>query len=257
MNAKWLIAKYMPDARRREPRNVGVILLVDGAAYMRFRGEDGRGGIDGRRVKLVESLDNYKAWVAYWRKAVARLDPKKLPPHDPSQNYFLEPGGERLLGNKDIEPESFVAQLFRDLVDDEIPVELAMTAQDTTIERAFQRLQIAEKIERDPVFQSDAKDHLSFDFRYKNGLTAWMKRVRLPKDRDTSWEGVHATAWTFLRAKAADQNSRLIALVERPSESLTTEPIDLIRSQGGDIVDVSADDELTTTALAKALDLNN
>jgi len=61
MKARWLVAKYMPDLRRREPDNVGVILLMDGRAHLRFLGQrDGR--VDGRSVRWAGSVKNYKAW---------------------------------------------------------------------------------------------------------------------------------------------------------------------------------------------------
>ena len=67
--AEWLVAKYMPDLRRREPKNVGVLLRMGDSCFSRFLGEQSGGQIDGRHVHgLVNSVQNYKAWVGYWKR---------------------------------------------------------------------------------------------------------------------------------------------------------------------------------------------
>src|SRR4051794_28602366 len=106
MNARWLIAKYMSDVRRREPTNVGIVLITDrGERLARFKAEDeSTGEIDGRKFRSG-AVENYKAWVAHWKRALEKkADPRRLVTRDPTQNYFLEFGGERLLGNEEVDP---------------------------------------------------------------------------------------------------------------------------------------------------------
>lgn len=68
MSARFLVAKYVPDVKRMEPRNIGVIAWCDGCAEARFLGEDEapprRLGIRDTRV--------YRKWLSSWRKQIAR-----------------------------------------------------------------------------------------------------------------------------------------------------------------------------------------
>lgn len=63
---QFLIAKYVPDIQRLEPRNIGVIVWGDGFTAARFLGEK-----DGKiRVPSLIEKDShhaYREWLQYWR----------------------------------------------------------------------------------------------------------------------------------------------------------------------------------------------
>lgn len=72
-----LVAKFVPDVARNEPRNVGVFLATDGRTVARFLGEslDTPGKIVSR-VPMFESRqdrDAYREWISYWRISMDRM----------------------------------------------------------------------------------------------------------------------------------------------------------------------------------------
>lgn len=71
---KYLLAKYIPDLHRVEPRNIGVIVWSSVGVEARFLAEipDRPGEVDGRSVpQFVSSTSAYKQWIRYWRNAVS------------------------------------------------------------------------------------------------------------------------------------------------------------------------------------------
>src|SRR5438309_993878 len=69
-SARYLVAKYISDLQRMEPRNIGVIVWTGDATSARFVAEksDRPGEIDGRSVPpFVTSMAAYKQWVDFWR----------------------------------------------------------------------------------------------------------------------------------------------------------------------------------------------
>jgi hypothetical protein len=72
---RFLIAKYVPDVFRNEPRNIGVVLWSPDGVAARFVGEkpDAPGEVDDARVPpFVSSAEAYKQWVRYWRREMAK-----------------------------------------------------------------------------------------------------------------------------------------------------------------------------------------
>jgi hypothetical protein len=86
VNATVYIAKYVPDLQRNEPRNVGVVVVLDDldavsgvpklAARFLERPERQRGGTDEQRESLlafreiVGEQPAYDGWVAFWRESL-------------------------------------------------------------------------------------------------------------------------------------------------------------------------------------------
>jgi hypothetical protein len=69
-NPRYLLAKYVPDLTRMEPRNVGVIVWAEGEIAARFMGEKPNrpGEVDGRKKpNFVSNVNAYKQWIEYWR----------------------------------------------------------------------------------------------------------------------------------------------------------------------------------------------
>ena len=256
MNTTWLIAKYMPDIRRREPMNVGVVLLANGGPCARFLGETDPGLINGHLVRgRFGALENYKGWVDYWRMAMAKADPKQLLRHEPQHNYFLEFGGERVLGNADLDRGAFLDRLYRDLVENVPSVPDVVVDPRRLIERTFDRLKIREKIlERPSVVDRTrgVEDPLAFDYRYQNGINVLMKRVHLAKE---PWATVHETAWIFGQARTTEPDTRLIPLLSHVPGVDPGAPMKLLKGIGGyDAVDVS-DEATAANGLVTALGL--
>jgi hypothetical protein len=245
MNAKWLIAKYVPDLRRREPRNVGVILFTDHGAIHRFHGEI-LTGADGRktRTKKIRSVDNYEAWMAYWKRSASKGDPRELlSPADPQKNYFVEFGGERLLGNKDLDPDAFLDYLYRELVEEKTSEEKTSeetAAKAATPERIFERLKI--EVQKPGRLTLDVgggvHDRVAFDYAYQNGVYTLMKNVQVVKD---PWDPVHLALYSIEKTRAKHKNYRFVSLLSVTSAVDSTEPIEILRKES-DIVDMSDED---------------
>lgn len=65
--AKFIVAKYVVNLSRNEPRNIGVILWRKGMVLMRFAGE-----VEGKQAKpprylQIRDTKNYQRWIDYWR----------------------------------------------------------------------------------------------------------------------------------------------------------------------------------------------
>ncbi len=142
---RFLVAKFIADIRRQEPRNVGVILLHEKGVYARFFGEglpglDDETGIDGRRVRgRVFDSETYSQWVQYWRYSMEPY--ASLSDRSPSeaagvlswcesrllesshQHYCVFKGGEVLVqGLEGKDPSVLLTHLYNDLVEeDEFP----------------------------------------------------------------------------------------------------------------------------------------
>jgi hypothetical protein len=261
MNAKWLIAKYIPDMRRREPQNIGIILLKDEKPYLRFKGRDKADGkIDGNKTKFQKSVENYRAWVSYWEYAASKegLDGLLRRPR-PDDNFILEFGGERIIGSGSTEPEAFADELYGQLVEaDTIESGLAMEARvETAIDRIFRRLDISEKVEKDLILPETADtDRLFFDFRYKNGKNTWMKRVRIEHGSEKrAMEPLYSAAWVFERARGVDTNCHLVALVDYSGESSVIRPEEYLQKHGGTVINV-ADESGAADGLRELLGLS-
>jgi hypothetical protein len=60
----------MRDPFRREPRNVGVVVLKAGVVAGKFAGETAPGQIDGRSIRWLAHPDIYRQWVESWREEI-------------------------------------------------------------------------------------------------------------------------------------------------------------------------------------------
>ncbi|MEK7122366.1 MAG: hypothetical protein AAB855_00760 [Patescibacteria group bacterium] len=71
--AKYWIAKHISDPFRNEPRNIGVIVEMNGMRDAKFVGETRLGHIDGRTIRSDFSHPEvYRQWVEYWRSEMDR-----------------------------------------------------------------------------------------------------------------------------------------------------------------------------------------
>jgi hypothetical protein len=95
----WLVAKFMPDLRRRETRNVGVVVLPsdDSKPALRFMGRGPSGDFDGRKAKVGTESAVLQGWIEYWFELAERRAPlAEWIRRSQIDAFFLEPGGQLL-----------------------------------------------------------------------------------------------------------------------------------------------------------------
>ncbi|HEY1068705.1 MAG TPA: hypothetical protein VGE52_21460, partial [Pirellulales bacterium] len=131
---RFSIAKYVPDLRRMEPRNIGVVVWSETGVAARFAGEFASrpGEVDGRSIpKFVNSASAYRQWIRHWRKVLdkpsvrsssgeltSRSSPAflKALAGDERGNYYLVESGELLDPPEPEGIEVFTAWLYEQLV---------------------------------------------------------------------------------------------------------------------------------------------
>lgn len=71
-NTRFLVAKYIRDMHRLEPRNIGVIVWIDGKISARFLGEQSnRDDVIAPRNLKVRNQEAYHQWIRYWREQMS------------------------------------------------------------------------------------------------------------------------------------------------------------------------------------------
>ena len=144
---RFLVAKYAPDLRRMEPKNIGVILWHRGLVESRF--------VERQHADFVNDLETFDRWVSYWNKQLAK-DTLSISREDPISreddqyldvfkrtqkgNYLLCEGGFLL---EDVENLKDAADfLFEQLV-----IEVPVVEPDRATERLeASRRQVLEKV---------------------------------------------------------------------------------------------------------------
>lgn len=67
---KYLIAQHVADLFRREPKNVGVFVEIEGTMRAKFAGETMAGAVDRRKVRGLNQPGVYAQWIKYWRRVI-------------------------------------------------------------------------------------------------------------------------------------------------------------------------------------------
>lgn len=184
--ATWHMIKYLPDLRRREPRNVGLVLATPEGWLTKFVGEAPDGEIKGNRVKGHSDLEVYKTWVSYFRRKaeLQRWEDVERLQRLRRSNYFSEVGGEIY----DREGKSWRAILdvmFAELVQDQVDRmdQVSISSREYILSQARSALAIAnvqyeEKVEV-PARFGNRMSTVPFEFRYTNGVTHLMDTVNI------------------------------------------------------------------------------
>ena len=244
MSTEWFVAKYIPDLRRREPTNVGVILRMGDSVFAKFLGERSDGRIDGRSVKWL-GVASYKAWVTHWRRHLDEsADLSALTGSPPGTNYYIEVGGERLIGSETTDPEGLLDYLYSVLVE-ETPEREVLSVEKAT-ESVLNRIEIAERVERGYVLEvprDGFTDRVEFDYRYLNGTAHLMQRVSLTLEDVRSWDNVHAAAWSFQYAHSVERDASAIALVKTREEDASLDKQMRLLGEFASVVDVGHTEE--------------
>jgi hypothetical protein len=227
---KYLLAKYIPDLRRYEPRNIGIIVWSPEGLDARFLGEkdEPTGSINGRSVPpFVTSLNAYKQWVYYWR---AEIEKSKIKPISGGEsvardlpeftevlktanrgNFVLEDGGLLLDRITSEQLPQLTDELFTALVETHGQDE----PRDLTLDDVCDELLKVTKLASNPYFHNgfqvtcpvaDTEEVFTFSHAYKSGsLGRLYQRVQLPRKRKPFLKkNVHDAAWTFEKVISAE-----------------------------------------------------
>lgn len=219
--ARYLIAKYIPDLARLEPRNVGVIVWTPDTTEARFVAEisEKPGEVDGRSVPgFVTSLHAYKQWIKFWRTEIERteLNPGgcSIPSASPEflaglkaankGNFVLVDGGELLDPIELNEADQLVDYLFSTLVESPRADEV----RDVSLDEACDEMIENTNLDTNPHFHTrfalqctvapDIVEEYTFSHAVKNGtLERLYQRVPLSKWKLLMRKNVHDAAWMF------------------------------------------------------------
>ena len=256
MKTRWLTVKYMPDLRRREPVNLGVIAIVGKDVSARFMGENGPGKVHGGHVRAVSSIETYKAWVRHWRRLVERRATEgEFLKHRPDDNYFVEVGGERLFSEgSELDADEVVDDLFEKLVEKPPRDSLSVRVMADSV---LAELGVIDRVKRNFELPLDEDDKVVFDYAFDNSAAHMMSCVSLSYRDDRSWDAVHAAAWGFARTKGRTLPSGLqvngIALVKgRRADDELARQLALLSRQGTLVVELQ-DHKKAMHSLAAAL----
>ena len=135
-NTRFLVAKYIRDMHRLEPRNIGVVVWTNGVVSARFLGESQSETTDVNAPRRlgVRDQDMYRQWIHYWREQMsssalsANGNGHQVPRESPdfldalkqrSKRQFVLVDGGFISGDVDTsEIDEVVHDLFEALVDD-------------------------------------------------------------------------------------------------------------------------------------------
>jgi hypothetical protein len=212
---RYLVAKYISDLQRMEPRNIGVIAWVPGKASARFLAEKpgAPGEIDGRSVPpFVTSTAAYKQWVDFWRNELTG----KAVPRRRSQGWFedlkgtssgnfcLVDGGFILDGIDEDHLLQLTNDLFYRLVDPGPSDEPRDPALDKVADGLIKKLRLTENSAFHSRFQIPCEvapkvvERFEFSHAYKNGILKRLyQRVPLARRRTPLRRTIHDSAWMF------------------------------------------------------------
>jgi hypothetical protein len=112
MTIKWHLLKYLPDVRRGEPINVGIVMEHDGGFDFRLRDVE-----DGKVLSSAKSWcrepANYGQWIKYLRYHLAEYGNVDIEPRA-GESYRMLPSGQ--VSSEGIDPAGFMVELYNMLI---------------------------------------------------------------------------------------------------------------------------------------------
>lgn len=283
--ARYLIAKYVPDLWRMEPRNIGVIVWSPDGVAARFVGErsDRPGKVDGRRIpKDVNSPNAYIQWVQHWRSVMQQEELRPITGGSPVShsspgfvevlketgrgNYLLAEGGALLDQISSEGLPDLANYVYNILVE---PSGTTEEGYESPLEGYCEDLIREARLDTDPNFRrqlllpcqvpgSPVEDPLVFSYGYQNGsLQRVYQRVELPRQEEAISRNVHNAAWMFSTAVRAQQirpelSAALIYLPDsRRTDAAMTKWFSVLRAIVPKVIDVAD----TTAALQEFQEL--
>ncbi len=257
MTPRYLLAKYIPDMARYEPKNIGVIVWSPYGIKCRFLAEKplNPSNIDGRSIPpFVTNSYAYRQWITFWTKEASKsvIEPvcggepvSSSSPHmmdvlrqTSKDNFVLEEGGYLLdaIGQEDI--QHFVDYLFDTLVNQSEPEE----PKDPTLNEISEDVIAKSNIRSTPYFHDDyplkleidsVEDIAKFSHVYQNGKVSVVQKIAISKLLD---KNVHSAAWQFEKvreAKLVKKTEDMLALIyATPEQQADTRTNQLLRVLG-------------------------
>ncbi len=246
---KYLVAKYIPDLQRMEPRNIGVLVWSPDGIEARFAAEkDNRpGDVDGRSIPpYVNSPSAYRQWIKFWRSelqgheifvgassaTVSQDSPEYIEAFKLNcrGNFVLVDGGILLDELGEDELPHFADYLFTALVDHSGVEE----ARDVTLDEVCKELIGRANLTADPYFRQryrldcpiadNATEEFEFSYAYENGsLQRLYQQVPLAKRKKQLRKNFHDSAWMFEKVIKArliepEQGAALVYVNEEEQE---------------------------------------
>ncbi len=211
---RYLVAKYIPDLQRMEPRNIGVIVWSGAGIFARFAAE--RPGkpteIDGRTIPaFVASTAAYKQWVQFWRHLIVQAASKRFADDWASAlkgtskgNFCLTEGGAILQDMSARELPELTDYLYSVLVDAAFGDESRDPALDDIADHVIRELRLTEskhfysRFEVACSIAPNVTERFEFSHAIRNGaLKRLYQRVPLARRRTLLRRTVHDSAWMF------------------------------------------------------------
>jgi hypothetical protein len=212
--ARYLVAKYISDLHRMEPRNIGVVLWAAGKVSARFLAEKPGelGAVDGRSLPgFVASSSAYKQWVHYWRDELgknlpngcseSRLEDLK---NSSRGSFVLVDGGVLLEETASMFLPKMTDHLFHKLVETSGSEE----SKDPVLEQVANNWIRKLGLNRNEHFRSRyevvceiaprVEERFEFSHAYTaNGIERLYQRVPLTRRNSQMRRTVHDSAWMF------------------------------------------------------------
>lgn len=244
MSAQFLVAKYVPDLIRNEPRNIGVIVWSEAGVEARFQGVDKYGDFTSKNIpNFIQNPAAYKQWVKFWlselkKDAIEFIGSSKIVTKASvdfidallttgKANYFLEKGGAVMEIISAEKLPLLVDELFKTLV---IDAPESVDEKDST---EFLEIQCEEVIQQTKLVKNkffkregmtiqcplatEVTESILFSYAIGNGAPVWLGQQvplrKYPVERDRI---IESTAWRFqaaLKYKFVKNKNRLAAFV--------------------------------------------
>jgi len=264
MTVHWYVVKHVPDLVRREPRNIGVILIADQEKMSRFLGEQPDGEIDGRTVPQFGNHLVYKAWVKHWRSLLDQgasvLSEQVVAGRGPGASFYIEEGGEQLVGHDERASDEILDDLYATLVRPDSESAVADDVRSLT-RRVIRRLGLSRQVQervRLPVTVGGIPDDIWFDYRYDNGVPHLMQRIGLATSDKATWDRLHLVETNFERLRRSGllpDFSAITFIKQQHADERLVEAVHGRLAEVTKIVDVSNQDT-AASLLSGLLDLH-
>jgi hypothetical protein len=279
MNTRYLVARYVPDLARREPKNIGVVVASARGVLARFLGEKDN-KLDLRSVRsLVSHTPSYKQWIDYWRHIMSKdieSEGKLDEILASSRGNYVVSEGETVFLPPDVasDPHRTLSHLFYLLVSEfpqqqEEEAELSLTARCDEIIRKFELRKTQHFKEApivDVILDANVQQQIVPSFAWVNGTEVYFQKVSIVGARpDTTRKNVNNAAWIFEKLKQSKHERVTKALIKvteptAPEEAAmqTIDPAAYVRLLGSlsdEVVDVDDDEDVERVFAPLALNI--
>jgi len=205
---RFLVAKYVRDMARMEPRNIGIVLWADGIVVTKFIGDV----VDSDASPLPKFMARknhrvYKRWVKYWCDAiqkehivgangesVGRDDPRFLDAfslRESRDNYILTMGGSVPVSADKLRVQETLNYLFHAFIDDGSSAELTEAKNP---KEHYEMLQLEK--------QREWQRQMAEDERTWRKNQAERERQWRKEDIDLAKQSMRSSVWTQLAVAA-------------------------------------------------------